>query len=125
MLIHVTDLSSEPLHAQISRQILAMILTGSLKEGDILPSIRTQARELKVGIITVQRAYDDLVKEGVLHAKSGKGYFVKQLTDKQKTDVALNRMKIILEPLIMEARAAGLDKNLIRKTLEELLKKED
>ena len=74
MILHLSELSSEPLQAQIVRQIRAAILAGSLSEGELLPSIRTLARESKVSVITVQRAYGTLENEGVIRSRRGKGF---------------------------------------------------
>ena len=56
MILNLSDLSDEPLHAQVSRQIRAKILSGNLDGGDALPSIRGLAKEQRVSVITVQRA---------------------------------------------------------------------
>ena len=60
MILNLSELSDEPLHAQVSRQIRAKILSKDMTGGDPLPSIRSLAREQRVSVITVQRAYDDL-----------------------------------------------------------------
>ncbi len=109
MLLHITDLSSEPLHAQISRQIRSMVFGDILTENDPLPSIRKMAREQKVSVITVQRAYEDLDREGIIYSKRGKGFFVAKLTQKQKQKMASVRFVENLQPVIREALEGGLD----------------
>ena len=74
MPLHVTDLSPEPLYLQISQQLRAQILIGELEAGMALPSIRGLAKEYNVSVITVQRAYEDLLREGLLSARQGKGF---------------------------------------------------
>jgi GntR family transcriptional regulator len=59
--LYLSDLSAEPLHEQISRQIRAQILAGELAAGAALASIRSLAHEQQVSVITVQRAHDDLL----------------------------------------------------------------
>ncbi len=76
VILNLSDLSDEPLHAQISRQIRAKILSEDLAGGDPLPSIRGLAREQRVSVITVQRAYDDLEREGLVQSRRGKGFWV-------------------------------------------------
>lgn len=79
--MHVTILyeTGVPIYEQIKTQIREEILRGDLKEGETLPSIRTLAKELKIGIVTAKRAYDDLCAEGFLYSLQGKGVFVASL----------------------------------------------
>ena len=109
MFLDLTDLSDEPLHQQISRQVRAKILAGGLSDGDGLPSIRGMARECRVSVITVQRAYDDLEREGLIQARRGKGFFVRTLADRDKQALARRRFHEALEPVVSEGRAEGLD----------------
>ena len=66
MILNLTDLSEEPLQSQIARQIRAMVLAGDLPAEESLPSIRAMAREQRISVITVQRAYGHLEREGFL-----------------------------------------------------------
>lgn len=109
MFLQLTDLTDEPLHRQISRQVRAKILNGEMADGDSLPSIRGLARESRVSIITVQRAYDDLEREGLILARRGKGFFVCKITDRNKSKLASERFRDALEPIVAEGRAEGLD----------------
>ena len=54
-----------PIYEQIMEQIKAQIISGELKENDILPSVRTMAKELKISALTVKKAYDNLEAEGM------------------------------------------------------------
>jgi GntR family transcriptional regulator len=109
MLLQLTDVSDEPLHQQISRQVRAKILAGELVEGDSLPSIRALARDSRVSVITVQRAYEDLDREELIHARRGKGFFVRSMSQGTRTRLAGQRFRDALEPLVEEGRAEGLD----------------
>ncbi|MCX6646060.1 MAG: GntR family transcriptional regulator, partial [bacterium] len=113
MLLHLSDISSEPLHAQISRQIRTRILSGTLEEGEALPSIRAMAREQHVSVITVQRAYDDLQREGLLNSKKGKGLFVATLSGERKLELAIDRLIDDIEPVIHGALESGVKKRQI------------
>lgn len=64
MNIIIDDRSKLSLYEQIQSQIKAQILSGDIKPGEMLPSIRTLAKEIKVSIITTKRAYEELEKEG-------------------------------------------------------------
>jgi GntR family transcriptional regulator len=109
MLLHLSEILVEPLHAQISRQIRAKILSDTLEEGTALPSIRVMAREQHVSVITVQRAYDDLQREGLLHSKKGKGLFVAHLTNEKKKGLANGRFKKTVVPIIQGAIESGVN----------------
>ena len=69
MLLNLTDLSDESLQSQISRQIRAKILSGELAAGEVLPSIRGLARDQHVSVITVQRGYENLERDGLIHSR--------------------------------------------------------
>ena len=71
MILNLSELSDEPLHAQISRQIRARILAHELTDEAPLPSIRVMARQQKVSVITVKRAYEDLEREGLIRSRRG------------------------------------------------------
>jgi GntR family transcriptional regulator len=79
MNVLVSALSQTPIYEQIQRQIKELVLTGRLKAGEQLPSIRFMAKDLKVGIITVKRAYEELEKEGILSNLQGRGCFVNKM----------------------------------------------
>lgn len=76
MKVIISNASSEPIYEQISQQIKAQIISGDLKEGDGLPSIRKLAKELYISVITTKRAYEELEKEGFIDTVGGKGTFV-------------------------------------------------
>ena len=108
MLLNLTDLSDEPLQSQISRQIRAKILAGELAAGEALPSIRALARDTRVSVITVQRGYEDLEREGLIHSRRGKGFFVSELPPHRKKEMAKRRLKDQLQPVVRAAVAEGL-----------------
>ena len=74
--IVISNASDLPIYEQISSQIKALIMNGTLKEGELLPSIRVIAKELKVSVITTKRAYADLERDGFIEIVRGKGSFV-------------------------------------------------
>jgi GntR family transcriptional regulator len=117
----LVEFSSEPLHRQITRQIRAKVLSGSLNEGEPLPSIRGLAREQRVSVITVQRAYEELEREGLVNSRPGKGYFVASLNGKQKRSMAVEGFRRNLVPGISEALATGLTQEEILRVVREIL----
>lgn len=122
MLLSLTDLSNEPLQSQMSRQIREKILMGDLPAGADLPSIRAMAREQSISVITVQRAYESLEREGLIHSRRGKGFFVSELSEKTKKDMAQKRLMENLEPYIKSALAEGLTIDEINRCVGAVLK---
>lgn len=122
MILNLTDLSDEPLQAQISRQIRAKILAGELQASSSLPSIREMARQQHVSVITVQRAYEQLLRENLIHSRRGKGFFVSQLRKDEKTDMAKERLMENLERPILAALEEGLSNSDIIKIVEMIIK---
>jgi GntR family transcriptional regulator len=108
MLLNLTDLSDEPLQSQISRQIRAKVLAGDLVAGDALPSIRALAREARVSVITVQRGYEDLEREGLIHSRRGKGFFVADLRETRKKRMARERLLQEIQPIVGAAFSEGM-----------------
>lgn len=88
-----------PLYEQIEEQIKGQIMTGELKEGDALPSMRVLAKELKISIITTKRAYEDLERDGFIESVTGKGSFVKRVNG----DIMKERMRVAIQELLETA----------------------
>jgi len=123
MLLNLTDISDEPLQSQIIRQIRAKILAGRLEGGTGIPSIRTLAKDQKVSVITVQRAYESLMREGLIHSRRGKGFFVSELEEKYKKELAKQKLLEDLERPVLAGAAEGLGKTDIIEIVEEILSK--
>ena len=123
LLLNLTDLSAEPLHAQISRQIRARILAHQLTDEEPLPSIRVMARQQKVSVITVKRAYDDLERAGLIRSRRGKGFFVSAISQKSKRTMAEERFAEALSGLLDEALAEGLSQQRIGAVFRNLMHK--
>jgi len=123
MILNLTDLSNEPLQSQIYRQIRSMILSGDLQAGEMLPSIRGLARTEKVSVITVQRGYEILEKEGLILSRRGKGFFVFELDKNKKKQLAEQRLIEKLEPIIESARNEGMKNFEIEKIIIDIIKK--
>ncbi len=121
MILNLSDLSDEPLHAQISRQIRAKILSEDLSGGQPLPSIRGLAKEQRVSVITVQRSYEDLEREGLLQSRRGKGFWVAPIPGGRKQQMAEERFVEALEKLVVHAAAEGLSGTEMRRILDEVL----
>jgi len=86
---------SQPIYRQLRDLIVAMILDGALKEGDPLPSVRTVAADYRLNPLTVLKAYQELVDEGLVETRRGLGMFVK--TDARSLLLEAEREKFLSE----------------------------
>ncbi|WP_368986218.1 GntR family transcriptional regulator [Caldifermentibacillus hisashii] len=118
MNIIISNSANEPIYLQIINQIKSQILTGDLKEGQSLPSIRSLAKELEISVITTKRAYDELEIDGFIVTVAGKGSYVAPVN----TDILKeNKMKMIEQKLsetITEAKLIGMSLEELKKILE-------
>ena len=76
MKLILSSVSGEPIYEQIKPQIRSAVMSGELEAGEALPSLRKLAKELRVSVLTVTRAYNELADEGVVQNLQGKGTFV-------------------------------------------------
>jgi len=86
---------SQPIYRQLRERVVAMILDGVLKEGDPLPSVRTVAADYRLNPLTVLKAYQELVDEGLVETRRGLGMFVK--TDARNLLLEAEREKFLTE----------------------------
>jgi len=117
MKIIIANSSPDPIYEQVNRQLKAQIISGELREGEPLPSIRRLAQDLQISVITTKRAYEELEKEGFIDTVEGKGSFVAM---QNKELLREKKMKIVEEKLaaaVDEARLLGIT----RAELEEML----
>ena len=121
MLLTLTDLSSEPLQRQMSRQLRALILTGHLAAGEAIPSIRAMAREQRISVITVQRAYEELEREGLIASRRGKGFFVNELKAEKRLLIASERAREAMRKVLRVAISDGLTHDQIHHLLDQIL----
>jgi GntR family transcriptional regulator len=120
-MIQLSDTSPQPLRHQIVGQVRELILSGTLGEHTRLPSIRSLAREQRVGVVTVQRAFEDLEREGMIYARQGKGYFVAPLAEDVRGRQARELTRRSLEAPLREARAMGLEDEEIAELVQAVL----
>ena len=114
MKIVIFNSSGLPIYEQIKEQIKAAILSGDLKEGEALPSIRLLARDLKISVITTTRAYTDLEQEGFVTNVQGKGCYVMPTNNELVKEQLLREIE---EGFLTTMKAAKIAK-LSRKELE-------
>jgi GntR family transcriptional regulator len=122
--IIISSVAKKPIYEQIKDQIREYILSGELAKESQLPSIRLLARELKVGIITIKRVYDDLCKEEILVSRPGKGVFVGSLDFVQIKKINIELVKEQLRDIKEYADSVGINKDDIDEILNSLYKGE-
>ena len=76
MEIIISNHSSMPIYEQITSQVKAQVMDGRLQQGQSIPSMRALAKSLHISVITVQRAYEDLQRDGFIETAVGKGSFI-------------------------------------------------
>lgn len=96
------------IYEQIVNQLKNAIVTGELKAGEALPSIRSLAAELSVSVITTKRAYEELEKEGLIRSVAGKGFYVCEYNTDYLREKQLMMLEKRLGEVISEAKRAGL-----------------
>lgn len=117
----ISGQSTLAIYEQIIGQIKNAIISGEIKPGDMLPSIRALAKDLQISVITTKRAYEELEKEGLVFSVSGKGFYVCE----QNTDLLREKKLALAErhmlESIKECREAGMERNDILEMVEVLL----
>src|SRR5262245_4373465 len=89
--------------------------------GATLPSIRGLAADQRVSVITVQRAYESLEREGLIHSRRGKGFFISELHDHEKKDIASMSLAQNISPYIAAAISEGLRPQDVKAVVEQVL----
>lgn len=109
--------SDKPIYEQIAGQIKNMIISGALKEGECLPSMRLLAKELRISVITTKRAYEELEKDGFIATVAGKGCFVAGANMALIQEERLHMAEGYLQKAVEIAKESGIGK----KELQEIL----
>ena len=106
--ITVQTKSGQPIYEQIERQMKDAILRGDLAVGEALPSIRMLAADLKISVITVKRAYEDLEQEGMIYSVQGKGFYVDSPDLAYMKEKRTLSMEEKLAAWVAEAKESGM-----------------
>lgn len=117
--------SGVPIYQQIAAQFQEDILTGRLKQGEYLPSIRGLAKELRISVITTMKAYEELEKQGLVTAVQGKGYYVNAQDSEMLKEQHMRKMEEHLMDAISAAKIAGLSDKELLDVMALLLKTEE
>jgi GntR family transcriptional regulator len=121
MRIIVNTSSMIPIYEQITDQIKTLIRDGELKENDILPSVRTLSKELKISALTVKKAYDYLEEEGYVITVHGKGTYVAAADTELLLEEQKKELEADLERAVQKGRRCGISDEDIRSLFELIL----
>ena len=121
MKLIITNISGVPIYEQIKQQVKAAILSGELKENDALPSLRTLAKDLKISVLTVTRAYTELEQEGFVKNVQGRGCFVLGSGSELMKEQLICKVENNLTEAIKAAKIANLSIEELHHLLDILL----
>ena len=118
MKIIINTSSMVPIYEQIVDQIKTLIRNKELKENDILPSVRSLAKELKISALTVKKAYDNLESEGFTITVHGKGTYVAATNSELLLEEQKKELEADLEQAIQKGRRCGIRDEEIKELFE-------
>ena len=116
--IIIRNTGETPIYDQITRQVKTLILAGTLAEGEVLPSMRALARDLRISVITTKRAYEELEREGFITTVPGKGCFVAPRNLELVRENALRQVEEHLQRAVEAAKLGGIAAAEVRETLD-------
>ncbi|WPP41035.1 GntR family transcriptional regulator [Paenibacillus hunanensis] len=119
--VQINENSAEPLYRQVEDQLRALILSGQIEEGRLLPSIREFAAELKCSVITIRRVYQDLENEGLLRTRQGTGTFVTKVEEEKRVRLGEQQIRQLLDEVITRGTNFGWNRQQLHELFEQLL----
>lgn len=108
MNVLIDNRSGTPIYDQIYTQIKAQIISGELKENEMLPSIRGLAKDLKISFITTKRAYEELEKEGFIYTIQAKGCYVAPKNVELYREENLKKIEDHIEQIVQLAYSCNI-----------------
>ncbi len=110
MNILIDNKSGSPIYDQIYSQIKSQIISGTLKEDEMLPSIRGLAKDLRISFITTKRAYEELEKDGFIYTLPGKGCYVAPKNVELLREENLKKIESCMDEIVRIAASCNLSK---------------
>lgn len=117
----ISNVSGVPIYEQIKQQVKAAILSGELQAEETLPSLRTLAKDLKISVLTVTKAYTELEQEGFVKNVQGKGCFVLGSGSELMKEQLICKVENSLTEAIKAAKIANLSNKELHHLLDVLL----
>lgn len=123
--IIISNASDEPIYAQICTQIKRRVVSGELRENELLPSIRALAKDLRISVITTKRAYDELEKDGFIHTVAGKGCYVADKNTELIREDNLRQIEGLMRKILRLAPGCDLSEDELIEMLRLIRKEEE
>ena len=121
MKLVISNVSGVPIYEQIKQQVKSAILSGELQEEEALPSLRTLAKDLKISVLTVTRAYTELEQEGFVKNVQGRGCFVMGRGSELIREQLIRKVEEGLSEAISASRMANLSAQELHHLLDILM----
>lgn len=125
MRILISNSSSVPIYEQIKDTIINQIISGELEENEALPSIRTLAKDIRISVMTIKKAYDELEREGYIITVHGKGSFVAPKNLELMKEQKLKEMESYIEKIVEIAKKYRIEKLEIEELLDLFYRSEE
>ncbi len=113
MEIVISNSNGVPIYEQIKEQIKNKIISGELKEQELLPSIRVLAKDLRCSVITTKNAYEELEKDGYIKSIPSKGFYVAKINKDLAREEQLNKIQDLLDSAIVIAKTNKISKSTV------------
>ena len=124
MKIIINNTSQQPIYDQIVEQVKSLIIGGELQEHQMLPSVRSLSKELKISALTVKKAYDRLEEEGFVTTVHGKGSFVASTNQELLMEEQRKEVEADMDAVIRKARTSGMEDDEIRELFQLIMEDE-
>lgn len=124
MKIIINHTSMQPIYEQITEQIKGKIMKGEMQEGEMLPSVRALAKDLKISALTAKKAYDALEEEGFVVTVHGKGSFVNSVNQEMMLEEMRKEVENDLEAAVRKGRSCGMSREDLRELFQMIVEDE-
>ncbi len=125
MNIIISNISGTPIYEQIEEQIKTQIMSGALSAGELLPSMRVLAKELRISIITTKRAYEGLERDGYIYTLQGKGCYVNAVNESLVKENMLFAIQELFETAVDKASIGKISLDELTETLKLIFKEKN
>ena len=118
MNIIISNSSNIPIYEQIKEQIKNKIISNELKAGDLLPSIRSLAKDLRISVITTKNAYEELEREGYVETIPAKGTYVSNKNVELIREEQLQKVENLIDTAVSIAKISNISKKEIKDMID-------
>lgn len=120
----ISNSSNTPIYEQIKEQIKSKILSNELKAGDLLPSIRNLAKDLRISVITTKNSYEELEREGYVETIPGKGTYIASKNIEIIKEEQMQKVESLIDTAVSIARISKISKKELKDMLDILYEEE-